>query len=308
VTRFVNSVLIAVFAFFVFLALFWLVAGDSAQPPRQALQVRDVSPRWGRAGADGVEVKVDLGVHNPSISEARVLAVEYEVLMMDGVVAEGRRDLAQRVTPQGFATVPLTVRLPGGLAPAWWEAYTGAGEEGSFTVRGSVVGRIGNDVRSVPFEWGSSWDSSLAESVASAAENCGSVSGLCLEATSTSWQGSDLRLRLSLRNDGRATYIVDNATAALELAGVQVAVAEGFPSLFLQPGESGSLTLVLPADPQALQAWWAEHLRHCEWSGVRARLALGVQAETFDGPVREVAIWSFDAAPFLTQHMCHGDA
>src|SRR5687767_2119252 len=85
-TRFINTVLITVFAFFVFLGIFWQFAGGgTGAGARGDPMVTGIEPRWQPASPQ--ELLVALTVHNPAGQEGRVSAITYEA-KVDGVLVD----------------------------------------------------------------------------------------------------------------------------------------------------------------------------------------------------------------------------
>lgn len=308
-TRFINAVLISVFAFFVFLGVFWQFAGGgTGAGPRGEPAVVNITPRW-QPGVEQ-ELLVELAVLNPG-SEGKVTSVSYEALV-DGQVVD--RALA-RVPPGPAITIPTNeqgavrfpVDLPDGFAVTWWPDYMEDAEDSDLSIQGTVGLRRGDGEHEAPFEWRSSWKGELAQHLTDAAANCDpDPQDLCLQESRFFWEDGALHATLTLHNPGPDPVAVRNATLKLNFG--EHAVVSGKVDLVreVRPGDDAEVQLALSFSQTAIAAWWPDHIARCE----RTPLSLGMdlQAQSLPDPDEPSQVttlqWTFPASTFSTRFVC----
>ena len=310
-TRLVNAALITVVAFFVFLGVFWQFSGDGgeARPPGGAPAVTGVAASWQPAAER--EMLLELQVDNPSSLESRVTAVSYEAEtdghLFDSAVA---RPLAPAVAipGRGEAPVRIAVDLPEDFVLTWWPAYMADGEGADLRIVGTLAVKRDDGSREVGFEWRSSWQGELADGLSGAARNCAEGDpDVCLEDSRFFWRDGALHADLAFANPGTQAVAVRNTTFQL-LFGDRP-VVDGEVDLARTIGASGEaeVGLVLAFSPEAMQAWWPDHLARCERSPVALRMDLQVEPLDPEGAgTGDIAVlqWTFPAPSFRTSFVC----
>jgi LEA14-like dessication related protein len=298
VNRILNGVLVAVVSFFALLAAFSFsglrpAAGGGA--PEATLTA--LSARW---SPDGGGIEVTLAVHSQG-HPTQVVAVTYETVA-DGVPFPGKRvELDTEVAVATTGTARFVAELGPDFASRWWPGYARSEESSRISVRGEVEVREAGRVRSLPFEWGRSWQGEAA-ALAAALQDCPAVaSPLCLEGSRASWDGGDLHVVVGVRNQDLSDYRVAGGRATLVLAGTVVAEAE-VPPADLPAGEATDVAFALAFDGDALDAWWPGHAGRCEESLATARLELDVERTT--GWPLGTAAWETPGQAFRTALVC----
>ena len=310
-TRFINTVLITVFAFFVFLGIFWQFAGGgTGAGARGAPTVTDVSPRWQPSVAQ--EILVDLTVFNPAGQEGRIASISFEATV-DGETIDQAVDRvppgpAVVVGPKADGRVSFPVDLPDGFGVRWWLDYMEAGEETELSIQGTVTLRREDGVHDAPFEWRSKWTGKLAEHLTAAVENCEEEpTDLCVRESRFFWKEGTLHATLTLHNPGPDGVAIRNST--LRLLFGERAVVSGTVDLLreLEADSDTDVELSLTFSQTAIGAWWPEHIARCE----RTPLVLGMdlQAQALPEDAEDVGHvttlqWTFPAAPFETRFVC----
>jgi LEA14-like dessication related protein len=315
VTRFINAVLISVFAFFVFVGVFMQFTGDGAEgkSPGGAPTVTAVDATWQPEKEQ--EMLLELQVHNPSSLASRVSAVSYkaevEGRLVDSAVArpvDGGSALV--IDGKGDAPVRLPIDLPDDFVLTWWPAYMADGEKADLRIQGTLAIRRDDGSRDVPFEWRSTWQGDLAGQLSDAVANCSpSETDLCLEEGHFFWKEGALHADLGFRNPGSDPIAIRNTTIAL-LFGDR-AVVSGDVDVAQQVRAKGDATvgLALTFSPTAMEAWWPDHLARCERTPVTLRMDLQVEGvdDPADGePAGNITTlqWTFAASTFQTRFVC----
>jgi LEA14-like dessication related protein len=310
-TRFINTVLITVFAFFVFLAIFWQIAGGgTGAGARGDPTVTDVSPRW--QPAQPQELLVDLTVFNPAGQEGRIASVSYEA-MVDGEPIDKALDRVPPgptvlVGPKAAGRVSFPVDLSDGFATKWWPDYMEDSEEADLRIVGSVSLRRDDGVHEAPFEWRSTWTGQLAERLTAAVANCeDDPVDLCMRESRFYWEEGTLHATLTLHNPGPHGLAIRNST--LRLLFGERAVVSGTVDLLreIKPDTDTDVELSLTFSQKAIDAWWPDHIARCE----RTPLVLGMDLQVQELPQDDNATgqvttlqWTFPAAPFETRFVC----
>lgn len=310
-TRLINAILITVFAFFVFLGVFWQFAGGgTGAGPRGEPSVEAIEPRW-QPGA-GPELLVDLRVHNPAGLDGELASVSYEALLdgrvLDRAVARVPFSGPVAIGPESEANVAFAVDLPERFANDWWASYMRSGEKAELRIHGAVELRREDGVHEAPFEWRSTWTGELAERLEAAVRNCDATpTDLCMAGSSFEWRDGSLRATLTLRNPGTEAVAVRNASLRLLFA--ERPVVSGGVDLVqrLDPGAEAEVELALAFAPDAIAAWWPDHVARCE----RTPVALGMDLQAHSIPrgsetESEVTTlqWTFPASTFQTRFAC----
>lgn len=311
-TRLVNAVLITVVAFFVFLGIFWQFSGDGGEarrPPGGAPTVSGVAASWQPAAER--EMLLELQVDNPSSLEASVEAVSYEATV-DGHLVDSAvsRPLAPAVALPGREDGPvrLAIDLPEDFVLTWWPAYMADGEEADLRIVGTLDVEREDGDREVGFEWRSSWQGDLARQLSAAAGNCAEGdSDVCLDGSRFFWRDGALHADLAFANPGRQTVAVRNTTFQLLFGDRAVVAGDVDLARTLAAGGEAEVGLVLAFSPDAMEAWWPEHLARCERSPVALRMDLQVEPLDSEGSgTGELAVlqWTFPASSFETRFVC----
>lgn len=310
-TRFINTVLITVFAFFVFLGIFWQFAGGgTGAGARGDPSVVDVAPRWQPAAPQ--ELLVALTVYNPAGQEGRIASITYKATIdgttVDEAIARVPPGPAIDVPAKGEAPVDFPVDLPDGFIADWWPEYRAHGEAVELVISGSVVLRRDDGTHEAPFEWRSEWTGQLAERLTEAVKNCDDEpSDLCLEESEFFWKDGTLHARLVLHNPGPDPVAIRNATLRV-LFGERTVVSRDIDLVReLQPDADAEVELALGFSQPAIDQWWPEHIARCE----RTPLVVGMDLQAHDLPDSEddpgsvtTLQWTFPAAPFQTRFVC----
>jgi LEA14-like dessication related protein len=310
-TRFINTVLITVFAFFVFLGIFWQFAGGgTGAGARGDPTVTDVSPRWQPSSPQ--ELLVDLTVYNPAGQEGRIASITYDATV-DGTPVDSAIDRvppgpAVIVGPKSEGRLSFPVDLPDGFAVKWWPAYMEDGEEAELRIHGTISLRRDDGVHDAPFEWRSTWTGKLAEHLTAAVENCEEEpTDLCMRESRFYWEDGTLHATLTLHNPGPDGVAIRNST--LRLLFGERAVVSGTVDLLreLKPDSDTDVELSLSFSQTAIAAWWPDHIARCERSPLVLGMDLQAQALPEDadesGHVTTLQ-WTFPAAPFETRFVC----
>lgn len=297
--RILNGVLVAVVSFFALLAAFSFsglrpATGGGAAPEAS---LSSLSARW---SDDGRGIEVTVAIHSQGHA-TRVLAATYEAVA-DGVpLGEGRAVLDAEVPVGKTGTATFVADLGRDFASTWWPGYARAGEASRITVRGEVEVQEAGRAKSLPFEWGRTWQGTAAGLV-HALRDCPALgSPLCLEGAQASWDGGALRVTAEVRNQDWTEARVAAGRATLSFAGTAVATAEVMPAE-LPAGEATDVPFVLAFDGDALDHWWPDHAARCEESSATVRLELDVERST--GWPLGTATWETPAQPLRTALVC----
>lgn len=317
-TRFINAVLIAVLAFFLFLVAFW----QAAEPQdAQSLSIKDVTARWGRADAQGTEVVMGFTLHNPGSMQAKAGALAYQARVDGQVVGQAVQAAPFGVPPKSDTPVRFTLRLPADFAVSWWRTYSVGGEASGMRINGSLEIREPYRNQSVPFAWTSSWTGHLPQRLSEGSHNCETAPGLCAVAVQATWDNGALRATLRLRNNGPAQVLVHNGTLGVQFAGFRVASGPLEAPLAVPAGSEATAEAVVAFIEPQLQAWWPGHVGRCEASPAAVAVALSVSQEGNATPAPGAAAsnantttkvpaevttvsWDLPASPFETGFIC----
>ena len=309
-TRFINTVLITVFAFFVFLGVFWQFAGGgTGAGARGAPAVVDVSPRWQPAAAQ--ELLIDATLHNPAGQPGRIASYSYEAEVdgdvVDKAIARVPPGDPILVGPKSDGLVSFPVDLPEGFALEWWPKYMEDAEDSEVRIHGTIALRRDDGVHEAPFEWRSTWTGKLAERLTEAVQNCDDApSDLCMRESRFFWKDGTMHATLTLHNPGPETVVIRNST--LKLLFGERAVVSGTVDLSreLRPDSDTDIDLSLTFSKPAIAAWWPDHIARCE----RTPMVLGMDLQATSLPEGEdpghvtTLQWTFPAAPFETRFVC----
>jgi LEA14-like dessication related protein len=313
VTRFINAVLISVFAFFVFLGVFWQFTGHGSQEhkPGGAATVTAVMPHW---QADPTqELLLDVKVHNPSSLPGKVPTVSYQATVdgksIDLAVARPIAGLPVTIPGKSDATVHVPVDLPDDFVVQWWPSYMAGGEAADLRIHGSLAVRRDDVNRDAPFEWHSHWQGALATSLSDAVANCDQSGGggdLCLQGSKFFWKDGALHATLRMHNPGDQAVMVGNTTITLLFADRAVVNGNVDVAQQVPPGDDAQVGLGPTFSQSAMAAWWPDHLARCERTPVAFRMELQVNPVSGDGTSNEVTTlqWTFPAAAFQTRFAC----
>ena len=299
VNRILNGVLVAVVSFFALLAAFSFTglrpASGGGAAPEATLTA--LSARW---ADDGRGIEVTLAIHSQGHA-TRVLAATYEAVA-DGVpLGDGRVELDTQVPVAETGMATFVADLGRDFASKWWPGYARAGEASRITVRGEVEVQEAGKRKSLPFEWGRSWQGSAAGLVESLRDCPAIGSPLCLEGARASWDGGALRVTAAVRNQDWTEARVAGGRAVLSFGGTSVATADILPA-DLPAGEATDVPFVLDFDADALDRWWPDHAARCEESMATVRLELEVERST--GWPLGTATWETPAQAFRTALVC----
>jgi LEA14-like dessication related protein len=310
-TRFINTVLITVFAFFVFLGIFWQFAGGgTGAGARGDPTVVDIEPRWQPASPQ--ELLVDLTVHNPAGQEGRVSSITYEAkvdgVVVDKAIARVPTGPAVIVDPKADGSVQFPVDLPEGFIVQWWPDYMKDAEDTELSIAGTVALRRDDGTHAAPFEWRSSWTGKLADRLTEAVQNCDDQpTELCMKESRFFWKDGTLHATLTFHNPGPETVAIRNSTIRLLFADRAVVTGNVDLERELEPDSDTDVELAMSFSQQAITDWWPDHIARCE----RTPLLLGMdlQAHTLpDGPEDAGNVttlqWTFPASPFQTAFVC----
>lgn len=309
-TRFINTTLIGLVAFFVFLAVLWLfvdpkapglatAAGDSV------VTIDSVEAAWDPSDAQGTAIDVEVMVHNAGAAGA-VTQVAYRTTLDGQVVAAASQDPPTSIPAGADAPVRFTVELPPDFAARWLAAYQAHGEASTLRIDGTIVVRMAAGDHSLPFEWKSAWKGQLLDRLSASPQDCpGPPAPLCLESLDTAFRSGDLQVTLALRNDQSDPLLVRNGTFRLVFEDTTVATGRLGESLEISPGGEADIPVRVAFDDGALAQWWAGHVARCEDS--RLSLNIGLEVETA-GTGPSLVDWDILAAPFHTGFLCRGSA
>jgi LEA14-like dessication related protein len=314
-TRFINTVLITVFAFFVFLGVFWQFAGGgTGAGARGDPTVIDVAPRW-QPGAPQ-DLLIDVTLHNPAGQDGQVASITYEAKVdgevVDKAIARVPAGPPVVVPGKGDGVVHFTVDLPEGFIRQWWPAYMQHAEKAELSIQGTVSLRRDDGVHDATFEWRSAWTGELAAHLAEAVKNCDETpTDLCVANSDFVWKEGKLHATLVLHNPGPEALAVRNASVRL-LFGEQ-AVVSGDVDLVreLEADTDTEVPLVLTFSQAAIDTWWPDHIARCERTPLVFGMDLQAQAlpattgEEEGEPGRITTLqWTFPASPFQTRFVC----
>lgn len=309
-TRFINTTLIGLVAFFLFLAVLWLFV-DPAAPglstagrPESDVRVKDIEAEWAE-GAQGTTLRLEILLENDG-SAAAIQQVAHRATLDGQLLAAATDDPPTAVPAGAQAPVRVTVELPPDFAARWLQSYQERGESAQLRVDGSILVRSAtSDVR-LPYEWQTSWKGRLLDRLEASPQDCpGPPAPLCLEALDPGFKGGDLQLKVTLRNDRDQPVVVRNGTFRLVFEDVVVASGRLEQPLEIGAGADQPLPALLSFDDGALSSWWGGHVARCETS----RLALNIGLEV-DGVEEGSALvdWDILAAPFETGFACQRGA
>lgn len=303
-TRLINTVLITVVAFFVFLGVFWQFAGGgTGAGPRGAPTVTALSPQW---QGSPPHILVGMTVHNPAADPARPSALSYEATVDGQVVdhAVGKPLTDAPIPPKGDGPVQFMVTLPTGFAVSWWTAYMQHAETSDVRIHGTVSLRRADGPHEAPFEWRSSWTGTLAKDLGNAAANCEpNATDVCLSGAQFSWKSGALHADLVLRNPGAKPVALGNATVGLDFGGHAVVAGRVDLAQSVPAGGSATVPLTLAFSQPAIAAWWPEHAARCERTPVA--FALDLQARSLaNGTGVTTLQWTFPSADLDTRFVC----
>lgn len=309
-TRLINTVLITVFAFFVFLGVFWQFAGGgTGAGPRGEPAVTAVVPRWQPAGAQ--DITVELKVHNPAGTPGRITAVSYDAVVdgqsLDHAVARVPPGGPVDVPAKGDGAVRFTVNLPDAFPTTWWTDYMKRAESSDLRIQGTVTLQRDDGPHEAPFEWRTSWTGDLAKKLQNAVRNCDGASGLCLSESQFSWKDGALHARLTLHNPGPDAVAIRNTTLRLLFGDTPVVSGDVDLIRDIKPGEDATVDLALGFSQAGIADWWPDHVARCE----RTPLALGMDLQARSVPASGNATaevttlqWLFPASTFQTRFVC----
>lgn len=305
-TRFINTALIALSCFVLFLAVLWLVVDpkapglDTQSEGGTAVSVRSTKVTWDES-APGQRMGVDVLLRNQGAA-GTLTQVAYRATLDGAPLASGTTSPPISI-PAGL-DVPLhfTIDLPPDTATRWLRAVQ-AGEPLQLKVDGSLAVRTAAADQRVPFSWSVASDSHLLEHLADAPQECpGPPAPLCLKDLDAELAGGRMQASLGLRNDQGDPLRVRNGTFRLVFEDVTVATGRLEGDLEIAPGEAADLKVSLAFDDQALRQWWAGHAGHCEVS--RLAFAVGLEVDTVGGP--SAVDWELLASPLQTGLLCRG--
>lgn len=310
-TRFINTTLIGLVAFFAFLAVLWLFV-DPAAPglatqddaPKGAVRVTGSDAQW-VASDLGTRLAVDLDLRNTGPAAA-VTQVAYRVTLDGQLLAASSEDPPATLPADSDGTVRFNVELPATFAGEWWRSYATRGESSTLRVDGTVTVRAATSDQRVPFQWQSAWNGDLVDRLSDSPQECpGPPAPMCLDEIKVAWKAGRLQTTIVLRNDQSEPVIVRNGTFRLVFEDVAVAGGRLEEALTIAPGEDADITAQLAFDDGALMQWWAGHVARCETS--RLSLDVGLETEGVDATVSQVD-WDILAAPYRTAFACSGGA
>jgi LEA14-like dessication related protein len=310
-TRFINTVLITVFAFFVFLGVFWqFEGGGTGAGARGDPTVVDLTPTW--QNASGEDLLLAVKVHNPAGQEGRVSSISYQAKvdgdLVDEAVARVPAGPPTVVPAKGDAVVHVPVDLPDSFILDWWPQYMEDGEDAELTIQGTVSLRRDDGVHDATFEWRSKWTGELAERLTAAVRNCDETpDDLCMAKSDFFWEDGALHATLSLHNPGPEAVAVRNATVRLFFGDETVVSGDVDLVRNLTPESDTEVDLALSFSQRAIAEWWPDHIARCERTPVV--LGMDLQAHTLpsdpDDPGTVTTLqWTFPSSPFQTRFVC----
>lgn len=309
-TRFINTTLIGLVAFFLFLAVLWLFV-DPAAPglstagqPESDVRVKDIEAQWA-PGGQGTRMQVEVLLENEG-STAAVQQVAFRATLDGQLLAAATDDPPTSVPSGSTAPVRITIDLPPDFAARWMQSYQQRGESSQLRVDGSILARSAtSDVR-LPFEWQSSWKGQMLDRLEGSPQDCpGPPAPLCLEAIDPAFKAGHLQAKVALRNDRGEPILVRNGTFRLVLEDATVATGRLEEPLEIAAGDESDLSVLLAFDDGALASWWDGHVARCETS--RLALNIGLEVEGVDEGSALVD-WDILAAPFETEFLCDRSA
>lgn len=306
-TRFVNTTLIGLVAFFVFLAVLWLFVDPTApglattSGGDSPVAIKSVDAQWDPASQQGTAIDVEVMLHNEGAAAA-ITQVAYRVMLDDQLMAAASEDPPTAIPAGADAPVRFTVELPPDFAARWLVAYQEHGESSTLRIDGTIVVRTAAADHRLPFDWKSTWKGALLDRLEASPQDCpGPPAPLCLESLDTAFKAGGLQTTVSLRNDQSDPLLVRNGTFRLVFQDVTVARGTIEEGLEISPGSDADIPVRLSFDDEALAQWWAGHVGRCEDS--RLSLNIGLEVETVSaGP--SVVDWDILAAPFHTGFLC----
>lgn len=305
-TRFINTTLIGLVAFFVFLAVLWLFV-DPAAPGLatssgdSVVTVESVEADWDPESPAGTAIDVKLMVHNAGAAGA-ITQLAYRATLDGQIVAASSQDPPTSIPAGADAPIRFTVGLPPDFAARWLAAYQSHDEASTLRIDGTVVVRMAAADHSLPFEWKSSWKGALLDRLSASPQDCpGPPAPLCLESLGTAFKSGDLQATLALRNDQNDPLLVRNGTFRLVFEDVTVATGRLGEGLEISPGGEADIPVRLVFDDGALAQWWGGHVARCEDSRLSLNIGLEVQTAGADPSVVD---WDILAAPFHTGFLC----
>lgn len=305
-TRFINSVLISLIAFFAFLAIFGYFGAERPNAEPSELTVEGATARWGTSDESGTGLVVGFTVRNNGHLPGLVDRLEYKVARDGVILGEDSQEPRLNVPAESAVPVQLAIRLPPEFAADWWTAYTTSKEATSLRVTGSLVMRGAAD-RPIPFEWSSSWQGNLSDLLEAPAHNCdGATQAVCLREATTSWTPGGLSVSMLLRNADGDPVIVRNGTVRLLFAGAPVADGSSTRAVEIAPNDEGRMPVVADFSQSAILSWWRTHVGRCEATQATLAVDLTVLVERAGGAGNEVQgiHWTFPAGAFRTEFVC----
>ena len=306
-TRFINTTLTGLVAFFVFLAVLWLFV-DPAAPglktqddPPSVVRVESTDARWGATDAAGTRVHVEMLLENEGTA-ATVTQVAYRATVDGSLMAAATEDPPVALPAESTSPMRFTVLLPPDFASAWFSAYRSHDEAATLRIDGTIAVRMASGDHRVPFSWENSWRGELLERLADGPQECpGPPAPMCLAELQADWKGNGLATTVVVRNDRAEPLIVRNGTFRLVFEDVTVATGRLDGTLEIPSGEKAELDAILSFDPGAMAQWWIGHVERCETS--RLSFNVGLEIEGVDASTSQVD-WDILAAPYRTGFIC----
>lgn len=301
--RAVNTVLVTMLAFFVFLAVLVYVTGPGASGPADgsegapesvssttsstspmpsttttaststtpapsagSIVLRDVHAAWAQGASGDAELVLTLDLDNPGATPASVEDVTFE-LSFNGDAAR-RGTWAGAVLPAGSTSeVGGRIAFDEDLTARWWDEFTYA--------EGEPIVRIAGDIRPsgadpIAYAWQSRADGDLAAQLLHDEPECGD-DAVCIVDEEAQWFAGTLRWTVTLENTATENVSLHEGRAKLALGGVEVAATD-IDEAVVAPGERVRVTIDFDFDEDAVHAWWTPHALNCESSAARVDL------------------------------------
>lgn len=269
-SRFVNAVIVGLASFIVLLSVFWY-AVEVSREGQISVRVTDIA--WGPVDERGTEIFSQLLVHNPHRLDVQMTRVEYRLLLNGEQLDLDTREPNLRVLALADATLNVTSRFPTSFVPNWINVHARESEETKLLIRGEAAFLLAQELVTIPFETSTTTETQLADSIASAYQNCApQTRSICLDSANarlvSSAAGAQVQIDFHLENPNATTLRVTNWTTVLELNDVQVADGRTDNPIQLLPhsGQEGRITLAF--DPAQLTLWWPRHTADCERSSL----------------------------------------
>jgi LEA14-like dessication related protein len=291
--RAVNTVLVTLLAFFVFLAVLVYLTGPTAPdgaggddagpegediptatssaspsqaPTPDAVVLREVTTAWRQGAYGSADLVVGLTLANGHAAAIPVEDISYEITFNGEPVRRG--NWAGAVLAAGTtSSIDGAIAFDESLTQRWWDELTFAA--------GRPTVRIAGDIRpagldAIPFAWEAQADGDLGAQLFRDARNCGGDDPVCITDERVDWFAGTVRWTLGVENTLTEDVSLFDGSVTVVLGGVEVSSA-GFGDRVLAPGERAEIVVDLAFD-DAIHQWWGPHALDCESSRATVRV------------------------------------